>query len=91
MSPSRSSDKLRADLQAVNAQLAIMKQQWESERRKLLGENANLKSATNRLNAEVRQAMDDRKRYSETERGKVGMQAVSARGFTARCGFVDCA
>ncbi|KAI0091595.1 hypothetical protein BDY19DRAFT_885665 [Irpex rosettiformis] len=74
ISPSRSSDKLRADLQAVNSHLATMKQQWESEKNKLLGENATLKNAANRLNAEVRQAKDDMKRHADTERGKVGMQ-----------------
>ena len=77
MAPSSSSDKLRANLHAVNTQLATMKQRWESEKHKLLGENATLKDATKRLNAEVRQAKDDMKRYSETERGKASMQAVS--------------
>ncbi|KAI0692519.1 hypothetical protein BC835DRAFT_1508673 [Cytidiella melzeri] len=77
--PTRTSDKLRADLQAVNAHLATMDQQWKSERRKLLGENTTLKDAASRLNAEVRQAKDEIKRYSETERGAAGMQGELER------------
>ncbi|KAI0339572.1 hypothetical protein BDW22DRAFT_1399775 [Trametopsis cervina] len=73
--PTKTTERLRADLQAVNTQLASMKQQWDSERRRLLGENATLKDAASRLNAEVRQVKDEVKRYSETERGKAGMQA----------------
>ena len=65
--PTRTSEKLRADLDAVNSQLASMKQQWDQERRKLLGDNAALQDATSRLNAEVRQAKTDIQRYAESE------------------------
>lgn len=70
--PTRTSEKLRADLDAVNAQLASMKRQWEEERRKLVGDNAALQDAAKRLNAEVRQAKN------ESEKTKAGMQGVSS-------------
>lgn len=75
--PTKTTERLRADLQAVNDQLAKIKRQWEDERRKLMGENASLKDATNRLNAEVRQAKSDMRRLADTERTKVGVQDVS--------------
>lgn len=53
-----------------------MKRQWEDERRKLVGENATLKDATSRLNAEVRQAKSDIRRLADTERTKAGTQGV---------------
>lgn len=56
-----------------------MKQQWDDERRKLLGENATLKDATSRLNAEVRQAKNEARRFGDTERTKIGIQGVSSR------------
>lgn len=74
--PTKTSEKLRADLKAITEQLANMKQQWDGERRKLLGENASLKDATNRLNAEVRQAKSDVRRLADTERTKAGTQGV---------------
>ena len=69
--PTRTSEKLRADLESVNAQLASMKKQWDEERRKLVGDNAALQDAAKRLNAEVRQAKN------ENEKTKAGMQGVS--------------
>lgn len=54
-----------------------MQQQWDNEKRKLLGENATLKDATNRLNAEVRQAKSEIKRYTEADRGKASSEGVS--------------
>ena len=75
--PTKTTERLRADLKKVNDQLANMRRQWEDERRKLMGENASLKDTTNRLNAEVRQAQSDMKRLADTERTKVGTQGVS--------------
>ncbi|KAJ3553173.1 hypothetical protein NM688_g3757 [Phlebia brevispora] len=76
--PTRTSEKLRADLEAVNSQLASMKKQWEQERRKLVGDNAVLQDATSRLNAEVRQAKNEIQRYVDSERAseraKAGIQ-----------------
>ena len=75
--PTKTTERLRADLKSVTDQLAGMKRQWEDERRKLMGENASLKDATNRLNAEVRQAKTDMRRLVDTERVKAGAQGVS--------------
>ncbi|KAI0788909.1 hypothetical protein C8Q75DRAFT_879628 [Abortiporus biennis] len=66
--PTKTSEKLRSDLRAVNDHLASMKQQWETERRKLLGENAVLQDAAQRLNAEVRNAKSEIQRYADSER-----------------------
>ena len=72
----KTTERLRADLKSVNDQLASMKRQWEDERRKLIGENASLKDAATRLNAEVRQAKSDIRRLADTERTKAGTQGV---------------
>ncbi|EKM50608.1 uncharacterized protein PHACADRAFT_152721 [Phanerochaete carnosa HHB-10118-sp] len=76
--PTKTSEKLRADLKAVTEQLANMKQQWDGERRKLLGENASLKDTTNRLNLEVRQAKSDMRRLADTDRTKASTQGDMA-------------
>ena len=79
--PTKTSEKLRTDLRAVNRQLALMQDQWEDERRKLTGENAVLQDATKRLNAEVRNAKSELQRQMEWEktgeRDKATMQSVS--------------
>ncbi|GJE98540.1 PACT-coil-coil domain-containing protein [Phanerochaete sordida] len=77
--PTKTSEKLRADLKTVTRQLADMKQQWEDERCKLLGENASLKDAANRLNAQVRQAKSDIRRFADTERTTAGVQGELER------------
>ena len=56
--PAKSSDSLRAELQVVNRELASMKVQWQEERRQLLGDNAVLQDAANRLNLQVQDAKD---------------------------------
>ncbi|KAF7798727.1 hypothetical protein EIP86_009952 [Pleurotus ostreatoroseus] len=66
--PTRTSEKLRADLETVNTQLASMKKQWEEEKRQLIGDKAVLQDATTRLHAEVRQAKSEIQRYAESER-----------------------
>lgn len=80
--PTRTSEKLRADLEAVNTQLASMKRQWDQEKRQLLGDKAVLQDATTRLNAEVRQAKNEIQRYAESERAsekaKANMEGVSS-------------
>lgn len=81
--PTKTSEKLRTDLRAVNRQLALMQDQWEDERRKLAGENAVLQDATKRLNAEVRNAKSELQRHMEWEksgeRDKATMQSVCGR------------
>jgi hypothetical protein len=61
----KSSDALRAELQAANADLASLKRKWDGEGKRLKEENAVLKDATHRLNAEIRQAKQEAKRAVE--------------------------
>ena len=79
--PTRNSEVLRAELREVNAQLDNMKHTWETERNKLLGENAVLQDAATRLNAEVRDAKDELRKYASAERAgeraRAGIQSVS--------------
>lgn len=78
--PTKTSEALRANLQSVNSQLTAMKEQWESEKRRLLGEKAVLQDATNRLNMRVRQAEEEVKKVAETKKAgdkmRVGVQGV---------------
>ena len=71
--PTRTSEALRAQLQQVNAQLATMKQQWDDEKKELLGENAVLQDAAHRLNTEIRDTKKELKRLADT--GKAGEHA----------------
>ncbi|KAH9927002.1 uncharacterized protein B0H18DRAFT_306413 [Fomitopsis serialis] len=71
--PTRTSEALRTQVQHINAQLASMKQQWENEKSQLLGENAVLQDAANRLNTEVRDTKRELKRLADT--GKAGESA----------------
>jgi hypothetical protein len=66
--PSKTSEALRANLQAVNQQLAGMKKQWDEERRQLLGEKAVLQDAAHKLNLQVLNAQAEVQRISQTER-----------------------
>lgn len=72
--PSKTSEKLRTDLHAVNTQLYTMKRQWEDERQKLLGENAVLQDATKRLNAQI-------ERYANKERNLGDVEQVCVDPF----------
>ncbi|KAG6811541.1 hypothetical protein H0H92_006894 [Tricholoma furcatifolium] len=64
----KTSEGLRAELKAVNSQLQTMKEEWNQERRALLGENAILQDATNRLNAQMKSAKEEMKKATETGR-----------------------
>lgn len=66
--PSKTSEALRANLQAVNQQLAGMKKQWDDERKQLLGEKAVLQDAAHKLNLQVLNAQAEVQRISQTER-----------------------
>ena len=54
--PVKTSDAVKDDLRAVNRELTSMKKQWQEERRQLLGDNAVLKDAADRLNLQMRDA-----------------------------------
>lgn len=71
--PTRTSEALRSQLQQVNAQLATMKQQWDDEKRELVGENAVLQDAAHRLNTEIRDTRKELKKLANT--GKAGEHA----------------
>ncbi|KAH9951077.1 hypothetical protein B0H21DRAFT_855438 [Amylocystis lapponica] len=66
--PTKTSEALRANLRAVNTELVSMKKAWEDEKRRLLGENANLQDAAHQLDAQVRTAKDEIRKLAETER-----------------------
>jgi predicted nucleic acid-binding Zn-ribbon protein len=78
--PTKTSEALRANLQSVNSQLESMKKEWEDERRKLVGENAVLQNAANRLNVQVRAAREEVRKVAESgqakEKAKAGIQGV---------------
>ncbi|KAH9074702.1 hypothetical protein EDB83DRAFT_2352798 [Lactarius deliciosus] len=67
--PAKSSESLRAELQVVNGELALMKEQWQEERRQLLGDNAVLQDAANRLNLQV-QGVKERAEQKERRNEK---------------------
>ncbi|KAF5379308.1 hypothetical protein D9757_007667 [Collybiopsis confluens] len=64
----KTGDALRANLRTVTSQLQDTKRQWESEKRKLMGENVALQDATNRLNIEVQQAKAEANKVSEAHK-----------------------
>jgi hypothetical protein len=63
--PVKTSESLQDELQAVNRELGSMKRKWQEERQQLLGDNAVLKDAANRLNLEVQ---DVKERAEKKER-----------------------
>jgi hypothetical protein len=56
--PAKSPESLKEGAQAVNRELSLMKKEWHEERRQLLGDNATLKDATNRLNVQMQDAQE---------------------------------
>ncbi|KAI9440630.1 hypothetical protein H4582DRAFT_1938265 [Lactarius indigo] len=68
--PAKTSESLRAELQVVNRELVLMKEQWQEERRQLLGDNAVLQDAANRLNLQV-QGVKERAEQKERRSEKV--------------------
>jgi chromosome segregation ATPase len=81
--PVKSSESLKAELQAVNKELASMKKQWREEKRQLLGDNAVLKDAANRLNHQIR---DAKERVEQTERRSEKTRS-GVLGVWIRCRF----
>lgn len=79
--PTRTSEALKANLQAVNGHLDELKKQWETEKSRLLGERAMLQDAANRLNTEVKNTKSEAKKASEGTRmvtaAKANVQNVS--------------
>lgn len=86
--PTRTSESLKANLQAVNGHLDELKKQWETEKSRLLGEKAMLQDAANRLNTEVKNTKSEAKKASEGTRmvtaAKANVQNVSNRFWDVR-------
>jgi chromosome segregation ATPase len=79
--PTKTSEALKANLQAVNHHLDELKMQWETEKSRLLGEKAILQDAANRLNSEIKNTKSEVKKVSEGSRmitaAKANVQNVS--------------
>jgi hypothetical protein len=79
--PTKTSEALRADLRSAISQLDHLKEVWRQQKQQLLGQNAALQDAAQKLDAEVRSARDEVKRVVERERTglqkKAGIQGVS--------------
>lgn len=63
--PTRTTEALRQNLQAVNEELVDLKKKWQEEKKQLVNEKAVLQDAANRLNAQVK---EEAKRLAEIER-----------------------
>lgn len=66
--PTRTSEALKANLQSVNKHLDELRNQWEGEKKKLLGEKAILEDAANRLNGQVKSSKDEANKIAESNR-----------------------
>ena len=66
-----------------------MKEQWEREKKRLLGEKAILQDTAHKLNLQVRSAQDEAKRAAESgkaaQKARVSVQAVSLILSVFRC------
>lgn len=68
-SPATSSgEAFQVDLQNVYAQLDAMKEEWQEEKRRLLGEKAVLEDEANRIKMEARNAKEEFRRASDANR-----------------------
>jgi hypothetical protein len=56
--PAKTPEFVKEEVKAVNRELALMKKKWHEERRLLLGDNAVLKDAANRLNLQMQDAQE---------------------------------
>ncbi|KXN84255.1 hypothetical protein AN958_12828 [Leucoagaricus sp. SymC.cos] len=65
ISHNRTTDILRQDLQALNEELADLRQKWKEEKKQLVTEKAALQDTANKLNAQVK---EEARRLAETER-----------------------
>jgi hypothetical protein len=56
--PAKTSESIKEEVKVVNRELTLMKKEWDKERRQLLGHNAVLKDAANRLNLQMQDAQE---------------------------------
>ena len=80
-----SSEEFHTKVRELNTDLTGLKQSWEEERKKLMGDNAVLQDAATRLNAEMREAKDELRKYAHAERAneraRADIQSVSESCF----------
>lgn len=73
----------------MNQRLQEIKNQWEREKKQLLGEKAILQDTAQKLNLQARSAQDEAKRSSESskaaQKAKVSVQTVSLILSVFRC------
>ena len=66
-----------------------MKEQWEREKKQLLGEKAILQDTAHKLNLQIRSAQDEAKRSAESgkvaQKARISVQAVSPIVPVFRC------
>jgi|HubBroStandDraft_3_1064219.scaffolds.fasta_scaffold712639_2 hypothetical protein len=75
--PAKTSENLKDELRAVNRELASMKKQWHEERRQLLGDNAVLKDAADRLHLQIQDVKERAKQKDRThEKARTGVLGV---------------
>ena len=67
--PAKTPEALKEEVKVVNRELASMKKEWLEERRHLLGSNAVLKDAANRLNLRVHEAEQKERRHEKARTG----------------------
>lgn len=87
--PTRTSETLKANLQAVNDHLDELKHEWETEKSRLLGEKAILQDAANRLNSEIKNTKSEARKASEGARmitaAKANVQNVGNSSRAEKC------
>ncbi|KAJ3512287.1 hypothetical protein NLJ89_g3604 [Agrocybe chaxingu] len=66
--PTRTSEALKANIQAVNNHLEQLKKQWEHEKERLMSEKAVLENAANRLNGQVKSSQEQARKVAESTR-----------------------
>ena len=75
--PAQTSENLKDELRAVNRELASMKKRWHEERRQLLGDNAALKDAADRLSLHIQNAKERAEQKERThEKARTGVLGV---------------
>ncbi|KAL0954003.1 hypothetical protein HGRIS_005160 [Hohenbuehelia grisea] len=74
--PTKTSEALRANLHAVNSDLADLRKRWAEEKHQLLGEKAVLQDATTRLNAQISNAREEARKAAQSGRASEQVQSA---------------
>lgn len=78
--PAKTPEALKEEVKAVNRELTSMKKEWHEERRRLLGDNAVLKDAANRLNLQM-QDTKEQAELKERRHEKARNGVIEVRSF----------